>query len=94
VKRRPKSLDFFTKVIYFIIANVGGNWQDVATAILTEATLVEQPQGVELEYRFIAINLVPENPPSCLPRHVLGRGFCSRGKSGEGQASNTVMAVL
>jgi hypothetical protein len=39
----------------------------------------------ELEYRIIAINLVPENPLSW---------FCNRGKSGEGSPSNTVMAVL
>ena len=49
----------------------GGGWQDVATAILTEATLVEQPRGAELEYHIIAVN-----------------------KSGEGEASNTVMVVL
>jgi len=45
--------------------------QDVATAVITEATLVEQPEKTELEYRVIAIN-----------------------KSGEGQASDTVMVVL
>ena len=48
-----------------------GGWQDVATAIETESTLVDQPKGMELEYRVIATN-----------------------KSGEGAASNTVMAVL
>jgi hypothetical protein len=26
-------------------------WQDVATAIETESTLVDQPKGKELEYR-------------------------------------------
>jgi len=53
--------------------------------IETESTLVDQPKKTELEYRVIAINLVPENPLSW---------FCSRGKSGEGLPSNTVMAVL
>ncbi len=48
-----------------------GAWEDVATAVITEATLVEQPKGKELEYRIIAVN-----------------------KAGDGQASNTVMAVL
>ena len=50
---------------------VSDRWKDVATAILTEATLVDQPEKTELEYRVIAVN-----------------------KSGEGQASNTVMVVL
>jgi hypothetical protein len=62
-----------------------GAWQDVATAIETESTLVDQPKGAELEYRAMAINLVPENPLSW---------FRNRGKSGEGQPSNTVMVVL
>jgi hypothetical protein len=48
-----------------------GAWQEVGTAIETEATLVDQPKKTELEYRIIAIN-----------------------KAGEGQPSNTVMAVL
>jgi len=33
-----------------------GLWEDAATAVITEATLVEQPRGKELEYRIIAIN--------------------------------------
>lgn len=41
-----------------------GLWQDVATAIETEATLVEQPKGAELEYRIIAINKAGEGQPS------------------------------
>ncbi len=56
-----------------------GRWQytyevtniSLTPAIETEATLVDQPKGKELEYLVIAIN-----------------------KSGEGQASNTVMVVL
>lgn len=38
-----------------------GIWQDVATAILTEVTLVEQPRGIELEYRVIAVNKAGES---------------------------------
>jgi len=33
-----------------------GPWQEVATAVISEATLVEQPKGVELEYNVIAVN--------------------------------------
>jgi len=42
----------------------GGSWQDMATAILTEATLVEQPRGAQLEYRIIAVNKSGEGQPS------------------------------
>ena len=42
----------------------GGGWQDVATAILTEATLVEQPQKTELEYRVVGINKAGQGQPS------------------------------
>lgn len=48
-----------------------GPWEDVATAVITEATLVDQERGKEWEYRIVAIN-----------------------KAGEGEPSNTVMAVL
>ncbi len=41
-----------------------GAWQDVATAVITEATLVEQPKGKELEYRVIAVNKAGEGEPS------------------------------
>jgi hypothetical protein len=41
-----------------------GAWQDVATAIETESTLVEQPKGAELEYRIIAINKSGDGSPS------------------------------
>ncbi len=41
-----------------------GAWEDVATAVITEATLVEQPKGKELEYRIIAVNKAGEGSPS------------------------------
>jgi hypothetical protein len=42
----------------------GNGWQNVATAILTEATLVEQPEKTELEYRVIAVNKAGDGQPS------------------------------
>jgi len=33
-----------------------GPWEEVATAVISEITLVEQPTGKELEYRIIAVN--------------------------------------
>jgi len=48
-----------------------GPWADIATALDTEASLVDQPRGKELEYRVVAAN-----------------------KAGDGEPSNTVMAVL
>lgn len=33
-----------------------GNWTDVATALESEVSLVDQPRGQESEYRVLAIN--------------------------------------
>lgn len=41
-----------------------GPWEDAATAVITEATLVEQPRGKELEYRIIAVNKAGDGEPS------------------------------
>ena len=41
-----------------------GAWSEVATAVETEATLVEQPKGKELEYRIIAVNKAGDGEPS------------------------------
>ncbi len=41
-----------------------GPWVEVATAVITEATLVEQPTGKEMEYRIIAVNKAGEGEPS------------------------------
>ena len=41
-----------------------GPWSEVATAVITEATLVEQPTGKELEYRIIAVNKAGDGEPS------------------------------
>jgi len=41
-----------------------GDWKTVATAIETQATLVNQPRGEQLEYRVIAINKAGEGAPS------------------------------
>ncbi len=41
-----------------------GAWEDVATAILSEITLVDQPEKTEIEYRVIAINKSGEGSAS------------------------------
>jgi len=41
-----------------------GDWKDIATAIITEATLVDQPEKTQLEYRVIAVNKAGEGPAS------------------------------
>ena len=41
-----------------------GPWSETATAVITEATLVEQPRGAELEYRIIAVNKTGDSEPS------------------------------
>ncbi len=41
-----------------------GSWKNVATAILSEITLVDQPERTELEYRVIAVNKSGEGSPS------------------------------
>lgn len=42
----------------------GGDWKDIATAILSEITLVDQPEKTQLEYRVIAVNKAGEGPES------------------------------
>jgi len=41
-----------------------GPWEHTATAIETEAILVDQPRGPELEYRIIAVNKAGVGQPS------------------------------
>jgi len=41
-----------------------GLWEEAATAVISEATLVEQPRGKELEYRIIAVNKAGDGEPS------------------------------
>ncbi|MBA7506223.1 hypothetical protein ES706_04904 [subsurface metagenome] len=41
-----------------------GLWAETATAVISEATLVEQPRGKELEYRIIAVNKAGDGEPS------------------------------
>ncbi len=48
-----------------------GSWADIATAILSEITLVDQPEKTELEYRVIAINKAGEGPESNVVMVVL-----------------------
>ena len=48
-----------------------GPWSETATAVITEATLVEQPRGAELEYRIIAVNKTGDSEPSNMAMVVL-----------------------
>lgn len=41
-----------------------GLWEEVATAVISEATLVEQQRGKELEYRIVAVNKAGDGEPS------------------------------
>ena len=41
-----------------------GPWEDVATAVISEATLVDQPRGAELEYSIVAVNKAGDGEPS------------------------------
>jgi len=40
-----------------------GAWEDVATAVITEATLVDQTRNMEFEYSIIAVNKAGEGEP-------------------------------
>ena len=48
-----------------------GKWQQVGVALETEATLVIQPRGVQLEYRIKAINTGDKSVPSNIGAVVL-----------------------
>ena len=39
-------------------------WAEVATVAISEATLVEQPTGKELEYRIVVVNKAGDGKPS------------------------------
>ncbi|MCK4998927.1 MAG: fibronectin type III domain-containing protein [Anaerohalosphaera sp.] len=41
-----------------------GPWEDVGTAVISEATLVEQPKAIELEYKVVAVNKAGEGESS------------------------------
>jgi hypothetical protein len=41
-----------------------GPWGDVGTAVVTEASLADQPRGKEFEYRIVSINKAGEGEPS------------------------------
>ena len=41
-----------------------GPWEEATTAVISEATLVDQPRAKELEYRIIAVNKTGDGEPS------------------------------
>ncbi|MFH1975767.1 MAG: fibronectin type III domain-containing protein [Pseudomonadota bacterium] len=41
-----------------------GAWEEIATAVISEATLVDQSRGKELEYRIVAVNKSGDGEPS------------------------------
>jgi hypothetical protein len=49
----------------------GGSWEDVGTSVDTEELLSNQPRGVELEYRVIAVNKTGAGQPSATVTVVL-----------------------
>ena len=49
----------------------GGSWEDVATSTDAVELLREQPRGVELEFRVIALNRAGEGAPSATVTAVL-----------------------
>ena len=61
-RRKPAAYTIERRVLGSEV--VGDHWGAVATAIETEATLVDQTRGPELEYRIIAVNKAGEGPPS------------------------------
>ncbi len=44
--------------------NAGGDMKEAGSSVISEATLVDQPRGVELEYTVIAVNKAGESEPS------------------------------
>ncbi len=59
---KPKAYKVQRRVVG--IEPVSDRWEDIATAILSEITLVDQAKAVELEYRVIAVNKAGEGQAS------------------------------
>lgn len=49
----------------------GGSWEDVGTSVDAEELLSNQPRGVELDYRVLAVNKAGAGPPSATVTVVL-----------------------
>lgn len=49
----------------------GGSWEDVGTSVDTEELLSNQPRGVELDYRVVAVNKSGAGQPSATVTVVL-----------------------
>ncbi len=59
---KPKAYKVQRRVVG--VEPVSDRWEDIATAILTESTLVDQPEKTEIEYRVIAVNKAGEGQES------------------------------
>ena len=66
---KPKAYKVQRRVVG--VDPVNDRWADIATAIISEATLVEQPEHTQLEYRIIVVNKAGQGPESNTVRVVL-----------------------
>ena len=49
----------------------GSSWEDAGTSTNTEQLMSNQPRGVEVDFRVIAVNRAGEGPPSATITVVL-----------------------
>lgn len=49
----------------------GGGWEEVGSSVDTEHTLINQPRGIEMDYRVVAANKAGVGQPSATVTVVL-----------------------